>query len=87
MSNHATHQTKRSRAIDNIIKDIRNLSRLEKKKDNDIKDIRTLFEPEEDYYEPIKIGNAFDDNYIECESNGDKDKTLSIKEYLDKIEP
>ena len=50
MSNHATHQTKRSRAIDNIIKDIRNLSRLEKKKDNDIKDIRTLFEPEEDYY-------------------------------------
>ena len=26
-------------------------------------------------------------NYIEYESNGDKDKNLSIEEYLNKVEP
>ena len=31
--------------------------------------------------------NTFDDNYIEYESNGIKDKTLLIEEYLDKIRP
>ena len=51
-------------------------------------DIRTLFESdEEDYYKPIRTGNAFGNNYIECESNGDKEKILSIEEYLDEIKP
>ena len=50
-----------------------------------IRNIRTLFKPGKHYYEPIRIGNAFSSNYIEYESNGDKDKTLSIEEYLDKI--
>ena len=50
--------------------------------------MRTLFESDnEDYYEPIRIGSAFSNNYVEYESNGDKDKTPSIKEYLDKIRP
>ena len=40
-----------------------------------------------DYYKPIRTGNAFSSNYIEYESNGDKDKTLSIKDYLENIEP
>ena len=31
------------------------------------------------------IGNAFSSNYIEYKSNGDKDKTLSIKDYLHDI--
>ena len=58
------HQTERNIAEDNIIKDIRNLFRLEKKKEKSIKDkvlryIRTLLESnEEDYYKPVKIGNA-----------------------------
>ena len=53
-----------------------------------LRDIRTLFESdEEDYYEPVRLGNAFSSNYIEYESRGDKDKTLSIEEYLDKIRP
>ena len=30
----------------------------------------------------MKIINAFDDNFIGYESNGDKEKTLSIGEYL-----
>ena len=34
---------------------------------------------------PIKINNAFTNNYIEFQSNGYRDRTLSIKEYLDVI--
>ena len=53
-----------------------------------VRDIRTLFElDEDDYYKPIKTGNAFNSNYTEYESNGDKDKSLSVKEYLNKIRP
>ena len=37
---------------------------------------------DEDYYKPIRIGNAFSSNYIDYESNGDKDKKLSIKDYF-----
>ena len=46
-----------------------------------------LLKPKEDNYQPIKIGNGFSSNYIEYRSNGDKDKTLSIKDYLDEIKP
>ena len=42
---------------------------------------------DEDYYKPIKSNDAFNSNYIEYESKGNKDKTLSIKEYLDMIRP
>ena len=38
-----------------------------------------------DYYEPIRIGNAFINNYIEYEINDDKDKTLSVKEYFNRL--
>ena len=44
-----------------------------------------MYEPEEDYYEPVKTINAFNNYYIEYESKGDKDKILSLKEYLDMI--
>ena len=42
---------------------------------------------EEDYYELVRINDASEDNFIEYETNGDIDKMLSIKEYLDKIKP
>ena len=35
-----------------------------------------------DYSKPVKTGNEFLNNYVEYERNGDKNKTLSIKEYL-----
>ena len=35
----------------------------------------------------MRIGNAFSSNYIEYKSNGDKNKTLSIKDFLDEIKP
>ena len=42
---------------------------------------------DEDYYKPIRTNSAFNRNYIKYESKGDKDKTLSIKKYLDMIRP
>ena len=43
-----------------------------------IEDIGNLFyEVDEDYYKPIKTKSAFNGNYIEYESKGDKDKNLS----------
>ena len=38
-----------------------------------------------DYYKPIKTKSALNNNYIEYESNGNKVKNLSPKEYLDII--
>ena len=51
--------------------------------DKIIKDIKNLFEQEENYYKPVRVGNFYSNNYIEYENNGDKIKALSIKEYLD----
>ena len=72
-----------------IIKDVRNLFRLKKNeviKDKIINDIRNLFEhEEEDYYKPIQIEIFWSDNFIEYESNGDRNKTGAIEEDLFKI--
>ena len=55
-------------------------------KDKTISDIRNHFELEnEDFHTPIRVGNFYSNNYIEYESNGDRDKNLSIEEYLNKI--
>ena len=57
-------------------------------KDRIIKDIKTLLELEkEDYYKPVRIGNFDRNNYIEYGSNDDKNKTISIKKYLEEIKP
>ena len=42
---------------------------------------------EENYYKPIRVRNFWRNNYIEYESNSDRYKTLSVKEYLNKIRP
>ena len=39
----------------------------------------------EDYYKQIRLGDIWNNNYIEYENNGDRNKTLSIEEYLNKI--
>ena len=53
--------------------------------DKIIRDLRALHESDEDYYEPKKINGAFNDNYVEYESNGDKDKRLSIEGLEEKM--
>ena len=63
-------------------KTIRDIRKEKFGSDKIFKDIRTFYESEEDYYEPARISNAFNNNYIEYESNGGKDKVLSVKEYL-----
>ena len=54
-----------------------------------IKDISDLFDLSisEDYYKPIIVKSAFNNNYIQYESKGDKDKGLIIREYFDMIRP
>ena len=58
-------------------------------KDSIVRDIRTLFEQEDDadYFERKRVSNFLNNNYTEYESNGDRNKNLSLDRYLDKIEP
>ena len=74
------------------IKDITNLFRWEKEtkaiKDRIRRDIKNLFEyKEENYYKPVRGNNFWSNNHIEYESNGDRNKTLLVQEYLNKIRP
>ena len=43
-------------------------------KDKTIREIKTLSEQEDDYYKSIRVGNSWNNNYIEYESNDDKYK-------------
>ena len=40
-----------------------------------------------DYYKPIIVSGAFNNYYIEYESKRDKEKILTVNEYLDMIRP
>ena len=42
---------------------------------------------DEDCYKPIITNRAFEGNYIQYESKGNKEKILTISEYLDMIRP
>ena len=46
-----------------------------------------IHKQEDDNYEPIRVGIFWNINYIEYESNHDRNKNLSLKEYLDQIKP
>ena len=54
-----------------------------------ITDIPILFgqTSEEDYYKPIFVKSSHKGNYKYYESNRDKEKILSVKQYLNKITP
>ena len=73
---------------------IRNIFRFKKNnkviKDRIPRDIRNLFEHEEggeSYYKIIRTSNFWSNSYIEYESKGDRNKTLSVEKYLNKIKP
>ena len=40
---------------------------------------------EQNYYKPVRVSNFWSIYYIEYESNSDRNKTLSVKEYLNKV--
>ena len=42
---------------------------------------------DEDYYKPIITNNAFNNNYIQYGSKGNKGKILTLNEYIDIIRP
>ena len=52
-----------------------------------LRNIGNLFENEEEknYYKPVRVSNFWSNNYIERESHGDKNRTLSVEQYLNKI--
>ena len=54
-----------------------------------IRDVKDLFDLsiDEDYYKPRITSDAFDNNYIQHESKGNKDKILTTREYVDMIRP
>ena len=73
----------------------KNLSKTKQYYDHDdieykgIKDIKDLhdFSIGGDYYKPIITKSSFNNNYIQYESRGGKDKILTVNEYLDIIRP
>ena len=73
----------------NIVKNIRNLFKPKNEaiKGRIIREIKTLFEQENHYYKPIRVGNVWNNNNIEDEINGDRNKNLAVKEYLKEIKP
>ena len=76
---------------EDIIKLIRDLFNL-KKENETIKyrkkrDIRTLCEQENNDYKPIRVGNFWNNNYIEYKSSAGGNKNLLVKEYLEKNKP
>ena len=68
------------------INSIRDIFKLKKEneaiKDRIIRYIKTLFKQEDDYYNPIRVCNFRNNIYIEFENSGNRNKSLSVKEYL-----
>ena len=54
-----------------------------------IRDTENLFDNvnDNDYYKPILVKSSFKKNYKYYENRGDKDKKLTIEQYLDMINP
>ena len=74
-----------------MLRDVRIASRLEKEnkviKDIIVRDIRILFENEEvkNCYKPVRVSSFQSSSFIECKSNGNRKRILSVEEYLNKI--
>ena len=81
---------------DNLLEIINKLNKKEKYRYHDrhdldyhgIRDIENLFDADnnEDYYKPILVKSFLNENY-KYKIRGDKDKKLSIEQYLDMIKP
>ena len=78
---------------DNLLELVNKLNKKEKYRYHDrddldyhgIRDIENLFDNvnDNDYYKPILVKSSFNESYKYYESRGDKDKKLSIQQYLD----
>ena len=77
---------------DNLLELVNKLNKKEKNRYHDrddwdyhgLKDIENVFDNIDDnYYRPILVKSSFNESYKYYESRGDKDKKLSIQQYLD----
>ena len=80
---------KTSKYLDELDKKILKLDKYHDSDDYEykgIKDIKDLFKLsiDKDHYKPILVKSGYNNNYVQCESKGDK--ILSIQEYLALIE-
>ena len=81
---------------DNLLKLVNKLNKKEKHRyhyldDLDyhgLTDIENAFDNiDDDYYKPILVKSSFNESYKYYESRGDKDKKISIEQYLKMIKP
>ena len=88
----------KKRIDDNLRELLNKLNKKDKYKYHDrydldyhgIRDTENLFDNvdnNEDYYKPILVKSCFNESYKYYESRCDKDKKLSIEQYLDMIKP
>ena len=70
--------TKTNKTITEIRKENRDEDKI-------FSDLRFLLDLEKDHYKPVKTISDFNNYHIQYESIGDKNKNLSIKEYIDII--
>ena len=88
-------ENKKNLSTQKLEKIEKSLSKLKKYHDYEdteykgIREVKNLFglSIDEDYYKPIKANDAFNSNYIDYESKGKRNKTLSVKEHLNIIRP
>ena len=88
---------KKEKVYDNLVELVNKLNKKEKYRYQDrddldyhgIRYIENLFDADnnDDYYKPILVKSSFNESYKYYESRGDKDKKLSIEQYLDVIKP
>ena len=87
----------KEKIYDDLLELVKTLDKKEKYKYHDrndldyygIRDIENLFGnvdvDDDNYYKPILVKNSFKNNHKYYESRGDKDKNLSVRQYLYKI--
>ena len=87
----------KEKIYDNLVELVNKLKKKEKYRYHDcddlnchgIRDIENLFDADnnEDYYKPILVKCSFNESYKYYKSRDDKDRKLSIEQYLDVIKP
>ena len=46
---------------------------------------KNISKPKKDIYKPTKISGAFSDNFVEYQSNGNRNRSISIARYINNI--
>ena len=82
----------KEKIFDHLVKLANTLDEKEEYKHNDhdeldyvgIRELENLFGDTDNdyYYKPVLVRSSFKNNYKQYESRGDKDKILSVKQYL-----